>query len=177
MESKSGNLPIISPKTKIGELLEAWPQLEDVLIEMSPVFEKLRNPILRRTVARVATIQQVSVVGGIPVEDIVNRLRAETGQMAETNVNEAVTDTHEEQPSWFNEEKITTRYDSTPVINAGESPMTEVLARANELISGEILELQSPFIPAPVLDILQRKNFKTWSVQKGNIFFNYILKP
>lgn len=176
MESKSGNRPVISPKTKIGELLEAWPQLEDVLIEMSPVFEKLRNPILRRTVARVATIQQISVVGGIPVENIINRLREETGQMAETNNEGIISDSLGEQPSWFDEEKIKISYDATPVINAGESPMTEVLAKANKLNSGEILELQSPFIPAPVLDILQSKNFKTWSVQKGNIFFNYIFK-
>ena len=31
---------------------------------MSPAFEKLKNPILRKTVARVATLAQVAVVGG-----------------------------------------------------------------------------------------------------------------
>ena len=51
---------------------------------MSPVFEKLKNPVLRRTVARVATIQQISVVGGIPVDDIINRLRKEVGQTEDT---------------------------------------------------------------------------------------------
>ena len=45
---------VISPKTKVGELLDAYPELESVLMEMSPAFEKLKNPILRRTVARVA---------------------------------------------------------------------------------------------------------------------------
>ena len=37
---------IISPKTKVGELLEAYPALESVLMSMSPAFEKLRNPVL-----------------------------------------------------------------------------------------------------------------------------------
>ena len=50
---------IISPKTKVGELLDNYPDLESVLMEMSPAFEKLRNPVLRKTVARVATLQQV----------------------------------------------------------------------------------------------------------------------
>ena len=49
----------ISPKTKVGELLDAYPELEPVLMAMSPAFEKLKNPVLRKTVARVATLQQV----------------------------------------------------------------------------------------------------------------------
>ena len=71
---------IISPKTKVGELLDHFPNLESVLMEMSPAFEKLKNPILRKTVARVATLQQVAVVGGLNVNEIVNRLRKEVGQ-------------------------------------------------------------------------------------------------
>ncbi len=168
---------IISPKTKIGELLEAYPHLEAVLIEMSPVFEKLKNPILRKTVGRVATIQQVSVVGGIPVEKIVNRLRAETGQSEEMESEELVTNNPGQTPSWFDEKKIRAIYDASPVINAGDSPMSEILQKSNSLASGEILELQTPFIPAPILDMLKNKNFLTWSVQKGDSVFNYIMKP
>ena len=70
----------ISPKTKVGELLDAYPELEPVLMAMSPAFEKLKNPVLRRTVARVATLQQVSVVGGVNIEEMIRRLRKEAGQ-------------------------------------------------------------------------------------------------
>jgi Domain of unknown function (DUF1858) len=63
---------IISPKTKVGELLDNYPDLESVLMEMSRAFEKLRNPVLRKTVARIATLQQVAVVGGLKVDAIVN---------------------------------------------------------------------------------------------------------
>lgn len=71
---------IISPKTKVGELLDTFPELESVLMEMSPAFEKLKNPLLRKTVARVATLQQIAVVGGLNVDSIVNRLRSAVGQ-------------------------------------------------------------------------------------------------
>ncbi len=167
---------IISPKTKIGELLETYPQLENVLISLSPVFEKLKNPILRKTVARVATIQQVSVVGGIPVEQIVNRLRSEVGQSAEDIQDNALADQAGGKPSWLDETIITLKYDASPVINSGGSPMSEVLQKSNSLKPGEILELQTPFIPAPVLDMLKAKNFLTWTIQKGNSFFSYIRK-
>jgi len=167
---------IISPKTKIGELLEAYPELESVLIEMSPAFKKLRNPVLRRTIARVATIQQISVVGGIPADTIVNRLRKEVGQSdIQTNGNgpEYITAA---APSWFDETKITQRFDATPVINAGESPMNDVLRKAMILKSGEIFELQTPFIPAPVLDMLREKKFQVYTVQKGGSVKSYITK-
>lgn len=41
----------ITPSTKVAELLAAYPELEAVLIGMAPPFKKLKNPVLRRSVA------------------------------------------------------------------------------------------------------------------------------
>ena len=71
---------VITPKTKVFDLLEAYPQLEEVLIDFAPPFKKLRNPVLRRTVGKIATLQQAASVGQVPVEDLINRLRKEVGQ-------------------------------------------------------------------------------------------------
>ena len=78
MENK--NKLIITPKTKISQLIDAYPQLEDVLIEYVPTFNKLKNPILRKTVARITTIQQAAAIGNVKVEDMINKLRGEVGQ-------------------------------------------------------------------------------------------------
>ena len=59
------NKIIISPKTKVLALIEAYPQLENTLISYVPVFEKLKNPVLRRTVAKIATLQQAAVIGNV----------------------------------------------------------------------------------------------------------------
>lgn len=166
---------IISPKTKVGDLLQAYPELEPILISLSPMFEKLRNPVLRRTVARVATLQQVSIVGGITVESIVNRLRKEVGQ-DDTTQDTGISSTLSDPPSWFDESKVKIKYDATPVINAGDSPMNEVLRKATSLAEGDILELQTPFIPAPILDMLNGKKFQSYTIQKGSSFFSYIRK-
>ena len=48
---------IITPKTKVAELLDAYPQLEDILIEIAPQFKKLQNPVLQKTIARVTSLQ------------------------------------------------------------------------------------------------------------------------
>jgi hypothetical protein len=71
---------IITPRTKVMQLIETWPQLEDVLIGYVPAFSKLKNPVLRKTVARIATLQQAASVGNVKVEDLINHLRKEVGQ-------------------------------------------------------------------------------------------------
>src|SRR5512140_1054288 len=73
----------ITPDTKLGVLLERWPMLEDVLVEISPHFKALRNPVLRRTVAKVATLRQVSQVSGVALGVLVERLRAAVGATGE----------------------------------------------------------------------------------------------
>ena len=59
MEKSESNFQI-SPETKIGSLLDRFPDLEKTLLEMAPEFKKLRNPILRKTIARVTSLRQES---------------------------------------------------------------------------------------------------------------------
>ncbi len=66
---------IITPQTKIGELLDTYPELESVLIDLAPAFKKLQNPILRKTVARVTSVRQAAAIGKLPVDVVVNKLR------------------------------------------------------------------------------------------------------
>lgn len=43
----SDPLPI-TPATRVGELLDAYPELEEVLVAAAPPFARLANPVLRR---------------------------------------------------------------------------------------------------------------------------------
>ncbi len=167
---------IISPKTKVGELLDTYPQLESVLMEMSPSFEKLKNPILRKTVARVATLQQIAVVGGLTVDTIVNRLRNEIGQETMEAENETSVYLSEIPPEWFDEKRIVKKYDATLLINSGGSPMNEILHQTSGLSRNEIFELTTPFIPAPILDMLISKNFRVWCKQNDKSVNCYVNK-
>ena len=66
---------IVTPETRIGPLLDAHPELEDVLIGLSPEYRRLRNPILRRTVARLATVSQAARIASLPVPQLLEALR------------------------------------------------------------------------------------------------------
>jgi hypothetical protein len=164
---------IISPKTKVGELLEAYPELEEVLMKMSPAFEKLRNPVLRKTVARVATLQQVAVIGGINVEDIVTRLRKEAGAEETGMTIENMDYLSGTIPGWVANSRIVSHFNATPIINSGGSPMEEILHRTSHMKAGEIFELETPFVPAPVIDMLGNKGFRTCCTRSGDRFITW----
>ena len=157
---------IITPKTKVGELLEAYPELEETLIEMAPVFKKLKNPVLRRTIARVTTLQQASTVGNIPVHRLVNTLRQIVGQ-GELEGLESVTGKEQSKPSWFDEKNISKRLDARPIIEQGGHPLGEVLNDLKDFGQGQIYELRTPFVPAPMLERLMAQGFDVWTVKEG----------
>jgi hypothetical protein len=166
----------ITPKTKVGELLEAYPALETVLIEISTVFAKLKNPVLRKTIARVATLQQAAIIGGMPVEELVNRLRQEAGQETLSGSVEVADYLSSEPPAWYSAGKISDRFDATQMINVGDSPMNEVLHRAKSLTPGQILELTAPFLPAPIIEMLQNKGFACWTRKTGTLTNTFIYR-
>jgi hypothetical protein len=72
--------PLITPQTKVGDLLKDFPELEETLVKIAPAFKKLRSPMLRRTVARVTNLAQAARVGGVPVDELIQKLRRAVGQ-------------------------------------------------------------------------------------------------
>ena len=70
----------ISSETKVNDLLQAFPQLEDVLIDLNPKFKSLKNPLLRNSVGRVATLKQAASVVNLPLLTFINHLRDAVGQ-------------------------------------------------------------------------------------------------
>jgi hypothetical protein len=151
---------IITPKTKIGELLESYPQLEQTLISYVPAFEKLKNPVLRRTVGRVTTLQQAAAVGGVPVENLINRLRQEVGQDLASAASAAGYNTV--RPGWFTEDRVGPGLDATAMLAAGEHPVGQVIADLNALPTGQIYRLVAPFLTAPLIDKAASLGFGHW---------------
>lgn len=154
------NKLVITPKTKVLQLIEAYPQLEETLISYVPAFEKLKNPILRKTVAKIATLQQAAAIGNVPVEDLINRLRREVGQdLISQNENNMYNTT---KPAWFDPAMISGELDARAMLAAGEHPVNQVIADLKSLTSGSIYKLTAPFLPAPLIDKASSLNFDHW---------------
>lgn len=165
---------IITPKTKVLQLIDTYPQLEDVLIEYVPAFKKLKNPVLRKTVARIATLQQAASIGNVKVEDLINRLRKEVGQ--DSFSENTSSDYNYQKPTWYDEKKIMTEFDVREMLAAGEHPVNQVIADLNKMQAGSIYKLIAPFLPAPLIDKASSLQAEHWIVKESEelfiIYFN-----
>ena len=171
------DFPIL-PSTKVGALLDRYPELEDVLIGLAPPFRKLKNPFLRRGVARVASLKHAAAVAGMPVEDLVNKLRAAVGQEAIAAEDAGTSISYfPGQPEWFNAARLVTTIDERSA-DPNEMPIVAVLQTAAHLEAGEMLELVTTFLPAPGIEIMKKKGLRVWSMQQGpKLIRTYVLKP
>lgn len=168
--------PDITIQTKVGEVLEYYPELEDVLLSMSPTFAKLKNPILRKTVAKVASLKQVAEVGNLDLSLLITTLRRAAGLALSTDEDASTDRLSREKPAWVEHDSIIDEFDACPIINRGGSPMQDVLSKANSLSTGHILRLMTPFVPAPVIDILKSKGYRCWCCRNGEVIETYITK-
>jgi len=168
---------IITPKTKIYDLLEAFPQLEDELIGMAPQFIKLKNPILRKTITKITNLNQAASIGGLNVEELINTLRNKVGQSNIDTLKSENNIYNIEKPEWFNESMVVNTIDIRDMLQAGEQPVHEVLSAIKKLKENEILKVVAPFIPAPLLDKSMSLGYKHWLDKKGNeeywVFLSY----
>lgn len=165
----------ITPQTIVGDLLSAYPELEDKLIEIAPVFSKLKNPILRRTIAKVTSLKQASVVANISVAELINSLRKAANQgeikLSEENKGSNLV------PEWISKEKIKIEYDACLDLENGIHPAGKVTKEILALEEGDIYLLITPFVPAPLIKIVEDKGFKSFSEKVGEtIVYNYISK-
>lgn len=147
-----------------------------MLIEMAPPFKKLKNPFLRHSVAKIATIKHISSVANIPLNTLVNKLRTAVGQEIS---NDSYNDENYffEQPDWFDPEKITLSIDEDKIENKNRMTLVTILLEAKNVEKGEIIELITTFLPAPGIDTLKAKGYFAWSRKLENgIIKSYFLK-
>ncbi len=160
---------IITPKTKINQLLEAYPELENILISYTPAFKKLKNPVLRRTIARVTSLQQAAAIANVQVEELINHLRKEVGQDLYSDASSASYNT--EKPAWFSEELIKGELNAKELLDAGEQPVNQAIADLKGLEKGSIYKVKAPFLPAPLIDKASSLRIKHWVNKENEQYF------
>jgi hypothetical protein len=166
----------ITPSTKVNDLLDTYPELEETLISIAPPFKKLKNPILRKSVARVATIKHISSVGNVPLNELINKLRMAVGQSV-------TDDSYEDEnyfldkPDWFSENKISLSFNEEKLGDKDKMTLVTMLQEAKNVKEGEIIELTTRFLPAPGIDRMKSKGYSVWTVkEEDDLIKSYFLK-
>lgn len=151
----------ITSQSKLFDVLEAYPELEAQIINIAPPFQNLKNPVLRRTVGKIATLEKVAQVGGMDAGKLVNTLRRAVGQ-AEISAEAAASFTVEiprveNDPQWMAGEPQFT-VNGSELLQRGEVPLGRVNELLGKLEAGRYLLLVTNFEPSPILDAMQKQN-------------------
>lgn len=167
----------ISPLTKVGALLDAHPELEEALIERVPAFAKLRNPILRATVGKVATLEQAAKVGNIPLPELIAFLRQKLGQCGGEVVEGGSAAAAETWPAWYRASAVVVELDAAAMLAKGEHPMGAIKQALASHPPGAIVAVNSDFMPAPLLDQMAKEGILTACVKEGPLYRTCLRRP
>lgn len=154
---------VLNSHTKIAAILKDKPEALEAIIGISPRFNKLRNPLLRKLMASRTTIQMASKVGGCSVEDFFEKLQPLGFKIDEVSLpekkNEVTT-----RPVFMNNLhlKQIIELDVRPVIEAGNDPFKMISAKIKSLKPGQVLKLTNSFEPVPLIDLLSKQGFESY---------------
>ena len=161
----------IEPSTKVAQLLDAYPELEDVLIKMAPPFKKLKNPLLRKSIAKVATLQQAAIAGRLDLPSMIDQLRQAVGLAPIDAVGtSSVEDYLGTVPEWFDENCILRSIDDRAG-DSDEMAITKIVKAMRDLSEHQVVELVTTFLPAPGIDVARGRGLRTWTVQEQDGLF------
>lgn len=166
MAEKDVERPSITPDMKVVKLLEYYPEVEDTLMSLSPEFRRLKNPLLRRTMAKIATLRQAAKVGGVNLGEMITRLREAAGvevPLTGESLGDEAEPGSDERPAWWKEPVAT--FDARELIETDGHPLPKVMKDLQKLNEGEVYELITPFVPEPLLDLARKKGYLVWTAR------------
>ncbi|MBK7029416.1 MAG: DUF2249 domain-containing protein [Bacteroidales bacterium] len=84
----------------------------------------------------------------------------------------------ETPPEWLRTENITKSLDAREMLEKGEHPLSIVLSTTQTMKSGDIYELITPFMPAPLVQKVSAQGLETFTkVLDMNEYHSYFYKP
>ncbi len=166
----------ITLETKVSELLNDYDGMKDILISINPKFKKLNNPVLRRTLAKLASVRQAAFVGGMDQIDLLNKLRVAVGQEPVRDDFEQK-EIHESQetPKWT-EKEPKVAVDANKLLDEGKNPLAEVNILLKTLKKDEIVLIKSDFMPEPLIEEFQKKGYTVFCKKVDEDNFETFIK-
>lgn len=162
---------MITAQTRISEVLQEHPELLPVLISASPAFEKLKNPMLRKVMPKLVTVQQAAGMAGLQVEDLLGKLQTAVGQVpaGQNAISGSGSLLGTPAPAWIHA-GVSAELDVRPLLQCGEEPFSQIQKVAAAVPAGQKFLLLAPFEPVPLYQALGKKGFAAWCEQSGEVF-------
>ena len=145
----------------IADLLNSHKDMKDILININPKFKKLNNPVLRRTLAKLATVKQAAIIGNMDSMELLNKLRVAVGQEP-LNIEDDEIGIDGKQPKWAKKEPKTT-INADDLLANDKNPLAQAYNILRNFEKDEILEIISSFRPEPLIADFIGKGYRTYT--------------
>ncbi|NPA73518.1 MAG: DUF1858 domain-containing protein [Epsilonproteobacteria bacterium] len=165
----------IKMDTTVAELLNDYKGMKDILISINPKFKKLNNPILRRTLAKLATVKQAAIIGGMDAYELLNKLRVAVGQEPIQIDEKEQIIIDESRPSWANKEPIAV-LDANELLDKGKNPLAEAHKLLKKLKKDETLKIVSDFRPEPLIEEFEKQGYEVASFSEDKKIYQTVIR-
>lgn len=163
---------------RVHSVLARDESLLDVFTAASPTFEKLRSPSLRKTMARLVTVEQAARIAGIDANGLVDRLNAALKDGLGDGVPTSAATIENDTTAALPIAPVTTE-STSPIpekvraiapdllvdcdvredLRAGIEPLKRILDAARQTPDGGVLRVRAIFEPVPLYAVLGRQGF------------------
>lgn len=168
----------INSNTKIAVILKENPDALEAIIRLSPKFNKLRNPLLRKLMAARTSIGMASKIGGCSVDDFFNSLEP-LGFTIDREIAMEEISTQQNIPEFMqniSSDKIV-ELDVRADIESGKDPLTLIMNAVKQLKQEQILKLINSFEPFPLIQLLGKQGFESHvETINDNLVYTYFYK-
>lgn len=150
---------------RVSSVLARAPALLEVFLQTSPSFAMLKNPMARRTMAKLVTIEQAARVAGVEAQVLLARLNAALGESPAPEIVDPPAKAPAPPPAVAPAGLLDTPparirdLDVRDDLRAGKEPLRQILEAARALPEGHVFRLRAIFEPAPLYDVLAKQGF------------------
>jgi uncharacterized protein (DUF2249 family) len=165
---------VIRADDRVSRVLAADPALLEVFVRVSPAFERLRNPALRRVMTRLVTVEQAARIGGVEPALLLAHLNGQAGGVPATNTGATTMDTTPHnaasRPAGLARipDDLVVELDVRAELRAGREPFSLIMDAVRSVPPGGALALRAIFEPAPLYDVLGRRGFDHWTDRRAD---------
>ena len=161
---------MIARTDRVSTIIGRDESLIDVFASLSPAFERLRSPAMRKVMARLVTVEQAARMAGVDADELVSRLNGHdaNADMTERTTTEAeqvtAMDTGSKPAALaaIDDERIVL-LDVRDELRAGREPFSLIMGALRKVPEGGALVIRAIFEPVPLYAVMKRQGLEHWT--------------
>ena len=165
-----GRCVVITKDDRVAAVLKENEALIDVFTSLSPAFERLRNPAMRKVMARLVTVEQAARMAGVDADTLVSRLNdgavapdaasasspAAAGAAVPVAAGEPHAVTRPAALDAIPAERVVV-IDVRDDLRRGQEPFSRIMAGKASVPAGGALSVRAIFEPVPLYAVMKKQ--------------------